>query len=170
MRKPNFSLFIIIFSGFIISGCTSTKETEQQKVNDSVSNAIETWEESPTLVKEITVTDDGQTDVFIFRIGNNGKLGFGEYGPFISGEQQKYMWHFWGDKETLIKPFKVIGVNEEKNEEITVFQLPQSNSLAPNSGADHHLPSTMMLPSKGMWKLMAYFGDDLYGVVIVDVK
>ncbi|TMU88360.1 hypothetical protein FGG79_03630 [Bacillus sp. BHET2] len=145
-----------------LAGCT--------KGDDRVSNVLETWEESPALVKEITVTDDGQTDEFVFRIGNNGKLGFGEYGPFKAGESQKYMWHFWGDKATLLQPFKVIGVKEEKHEEVTVFQLPKSNSLAPNAGADHHLPSTMSLPSKGMWKLMVYFGDELFGEVYVEVE
>ncbi|OCA91498.1 hypothetical protein A8F94_00915 [Bacillus sp. FJAT-27225] len=141
-------------------GCSNTKQTIKE----------ENWVESATLVREVVVTDDGQKGDFVFRIGNNGKLGFGEYGPFIAGQSQKYMWHFWGDEKVLKKPFKVIGVNKETGEEITVFQLPGSNSLAPNTGADHHIPSSIMLPSPGLWRLEAYFGDKLFGNVVVNVK
>ncbi|WP_409276243.1 hypothetical protein V1499_06635 [Neobacillus sp. SCS-31] len=88
----------------------------------------------------------------------------------MAGEAQKYMWHFWGDKETFTKPLKVIGVSKETGEEITVLQLPGSNSLAPNNGADHHQPSTMKLPSAGLWKLEVYFGDEMFGNVVVNVK
>ncbi|MED4531864.1 DUF4871 domain-containing protein [Metabacillus fastidiosus] len=142
-------LGLLIFSLFVITGCSDKTFTTDK----------EDWKESPTLVKD-----------FIFRIGDNGHLGFGEYGPFISGESQKYMWHFWGDEKVLTKPFKVVGIKKETGEKLTVFEFPTNSVLAPNSGADHHIPSTMSLPSPGLWKLEAYFGEDLFGNVIVDVK
>ena len=112
-------LFIVIVFLVVISiiGCS----------NETIKKTEESWEESPTLVREVIITDDGQTGDFIFRIGDNGKLGFGEYGPFIAGETQKYMWHFWGEQETLTQPFKVIGINKETSEEITVFEYPTNN-------------------------------------------
>jgi len=131
---------------------------------------VESWEESPAFIREVVITDDGKTEDAVFRIGNNGKLGIGEYGPFLRGESQKYMWHFWGEQELLVQPFTVIGINKERNEEITVFETPASNSLSPNNGADHHIPSTMMLPHAGLWRLEAYFGEDLFGSVIVSVE
>jgi hypothetical protein len=152
------TILAILFSLLLI-GCSDTEQTIKEVK----------WEESATLVREIVVTDDGQKGDFVFRIGDNGKLGFGEYGPFIAGQEQKYMWHFWGDEKVLTKPFKVIGVSKT-DEKITVYQLPASNSLAPNTGADHHLPSTMMLPSPGLWRLEVYFDDKLFGNVVVDVK
>ncbi|MBN8190524.1 hypothetical protein JI667_00050 [Bacillus sp. NTK074B] len=155
--KKTILIFLFVL---LLMGCSNTKQTIKE----------EKWEESATLVREVVVTDDGQKGDFVFRIGDNGKLGFGEYGPFIAGQTQKYMWHFWGDEKVLTKPFKVIGVSRETDEEITVFQLPTSNSLAPNSGADHHLPSSMMLPTPGLWRLEAYFGDKLFGNVVVNVK
>jgi hypothetical protein len=144
----------------MLMGCSNTKQTV--KVEKEMK-----WEESPALVQ--VIENQNRTKIEnVFRIGDNGELGFGEYGPFIAGESQKYMWHFWGDKKTLTKPFKVIGINKETGEEITVFQV-QAQNLAPNNGADHHLPSTMMLPSPGLWRLEAYFGDKLFGNVVVNV-
>jgi hypothetical protein len=78
--------------------------------------------------------------------------------------------NFWGEQEILTQPFKVIGINKETGEEITVFEYPTNNSLAPNNGADHHIPSMMMLPSAGIWKLEVYFGEELFGNVIVNVE
>ncbi|MDQ0232591.1 hypothetical protein [Metabacillus malikii] len=155
-------LFIVIVFLLVMSinGCS----------NETFKETKESWEESPTLVKEVIVTDDGQTDEFIYRIGDNGKLGFGEYGPFKAGETQKYMWHFWGKQETLTQPFKVIGINKESGEELTVFEFSTNSSLAPNNGADHHIPSMMTLPSAGIWKLEVYFGEGIFGHVIVNVK
>ena len=151
---------LILMLCLLFFGCSNSKDTTKEVI----------WEESASLVREIVVTDDGQKDDFVFRIGDNGMLGFGEYGPFVAGEAQKYMWHFWGDKEILTKPFKVIGVSKETDEKITVLELPASNSLSPNTGADHHLPSTMKLPSSGLWRLEVYFDDKLFGNVVVEVE
>ncbi|MBP1917147.1 hypothetical protein J2Z23_004132 [Lederbergia galactosidilyticus] len=85
MNKLGF-VIITFFALIGLVGCS----------NETMKKAKESWEESPTLIREIIVTDDGQTDDFIFRIGDTGKLGFGEYGPFIEEESQKYIWHFLG--------------------------------------------------------------------------
>ncbi|MEI3613219.1 DUF4871 domain-containing protein [Pseudogracilibacillus sp. SO30301A] len=156
------TLFIVIVFLVVISSIGCSKKT--------INKTEENWEESPTLVREVVVTDDGQTEDSVFRIGDNGKLGIGQYGPFIAGESQKHMWHFWGEQEILTQPFTVIGINKETDEEITVFENSASNSLAPNNGADHHIPSMMMLPNAGLWKLKVYFGEELFGNVIVNVE
>ncbi|MEW9674018.1 hypothetical protein [Ammoniphilus sp. 3BR4] len=159
MKKiTQFALSSFLLLAFILTGCSTETGTKKEQ----------SWAESATFVQEF-VNQDGQKIENVFRIGDNGKLGFGEYGPFVAGKVQKYMWHFWGDKETLTKPFKVIGVNKETGEKINVFEVMGQN-IAPNNGADHHLPSSMMLPSKGLWRLEAYFGDELFGNVIVNVQ
>ncbi|WP_156289522.1 hypothetical protein [Oceanobacillus salinisoli] len=71
-------------------------------------------------------------------------------------------------KDTLTQPFKVIGISKKTNENVTVFEFGNS-SLAPNNGADHHIPSSMDLPNAGKWKLEVYFGEKLFGKIIVDV-
>ncbi|WP_231603489.1 hypothetical protein [Bacillus sp. FJAT-27231] len=87
MRKT-WSLFITV--GLLLVGCSQAEQTVI---------GAEEWRESPALVREVVITDDGKTDDFVFRIGDNGKLGFGEYGPFIAGEPQKHMWHFGAGKK-----------------------------------------------------------------------
>lgn len=82
-------VLLTILLSILLIGCSKQEETTK----------TEEWEVSATLVREVVVTDDGQKDDVVFRIGNNGKFGFGEYGPFIEGEKQKYMWHFWGEKK-----------------------------------------------------------------------
>lgn len=153
------SLLLLIFGLFLI-GCTNTEKNIKE----------ENWKESATLIREVVVSQSGDKGDFVFRIGDNGKFGFGEYGPFIAGETQKYMWFFWGEKETLTKQFKVIGVSKDTGKRETVISSPAGDLLSPHLGADHHIPSSMMLPTSGLWKLEVYFGEELYGNVIVNVK
>ncbi|SEP62551.1 hypothetical protein SAMN05216232_0396 [Virgibacillus subterraneus] len=141
-------------------GCTKEETTNEDE---------KSWEESPTLVREVVVTDDGKKGNFVFRIGNNGKFGFSEYGPFIEGVKQKYMWFFWGNEDTFTQPFKVVGISKKTNERITVFE-GGNEILSPHLGADQHIPSSMILPSSGKWRLEVYFDEELFGHVIVNVE
>ncbi|PFG12399.1 hypothetical protein [Bacillus sp. es.036] len=103
-------------------------------------------------------------------IGDEGRLGFiyGEAATFIVGQPNKYMWHFWGTDDELDGRFKVIGTNQDTNEEVVVFE---TNELAgAHNGADAHTPSSMQLPSSGTWELDAYVGGDLFGTVVVEVE
>ncbi|RPF50389.1 hypothetical protein [Aquisalibacillus elongatus] len=154
-------LLFISICGFLLIGCNE----------ENIQTPEENWDESATFVREAIVTEDGREGEIVFRIGDNGKLGFYEYGPFIASEKQKYMWHFWGDDDTLTKPFRVIGISEETGKELTV--IPTGSSMpntSPHHGADHHIPSSIKLPNSGLWKLEAYFGDELFGSVVVNVE
>ncbi len=103
-------------------------------------------------------------------IGEKGKLGFiyDDATTFEAGEPNKYMWHLWGEESELDGPFKVIGHNQETNEEIVAFE--SSELGGPNNGADAHTPSSMQLPSKGRWELDAYVDGELFGTVVVEVE
>ncbi|RED55087.1 DUF4871 domain-containing protein [Cohnella lupini] len=105
-------------------------------------------------------------------IGEEGKIGFiyddGEVSRFYPNKKQKYMWHFWGKPEELKGSFVVIGTSMKTGESILVF-----NALGgigqPNNGADGHKPSSMSLPSPGLWRLDAYVGEKLFGSIVVEV-
>ncbi|WP_246358977.1 hypothetical protein [Paenibacillus phytorum] len=86
---------------------------------------------------------------------------------FYPNKKQKYMWHFWGKSEELQGPLKVTGSNEA-GEHITVFEAKGVGG--PNNGADAHMPSLMSLPTPGYWRLDAYFGEKLFGSVVVIVN
>lgn len=103
-------------------------------------------------------------------IGEEGRAGFiyGEAARFSVNSPQKYMWHFWGSEVELTGNFKVLGKHENSSEEITV--VPEEKSLpSPNNGADHHIPTTMELPDKGMWQLKAMINEKVIGTVYVEV-
>lgn len=118
---------------------------------------------------ELAVSDTFTSGSYTM-IGEKGKLGFiyDDATTLEAGESNKYMWHFWGEESELDGPFKVIGHNQETNEEIVAFE--SSELGGPNNGADAHTPSSMQLPSKGIWELDAYVDDELFGTVVVEVE
>ncbi|MGO1059198.1 S26 family signal peptidase [Planococcus sp. FY231025] len=107
-------------------------------------------------------------------IGEEGRAGFiygdDEATRFYENKVQKYMWHFWGSEEELAGTFKVIGTHEKSGEEIVVVPEAEQPFLSSNNGADHHIPTQMSLPYKGMWRLEAIFNDKVFGTVFVEVE
>ncbi|MCH7322612.1 hypothetical protein LZ480_11990 [Solibacillus sp. MA9] len=106
-------------------------------------------------------------------IGEEGHLGFlyddNEESRFYPNKIQKYMWHFWGKEDELTGNFEVLGTHENSNEEIIIVPKVEISFLSPNNGANHHIPTNMMLSKSGMWRLDAYIGDRLFGSVYVKV-
>ncbi|MCA0989658.1 DUF4871 domain-containing protein [Pseudalkalibacillus hwajinpoensis] len=139
----------------ILAGCHAKEEAGAQQVVQKES--------------ELEVSDTFTSGSYTL-IGEEGRLGFiyGEAATFKAGQPNKYMWHFWGTDDELDGGFKVIGTNQDTNEEVVVFE---TNELAgAHNGADAHTPSSMQLPSSGTWELDAYVGGDLFGTVVVEVK
>lgn len=99
--------------------------------------------------------------------GQEGRIAFFD-APFIAGEGQKYMWHFWGEEDELKGDVKVKATHQNTGEEQTVVAAP--GVAGPNNGADAHLPSTISLPESGMWQLDAFIGGELFGSVNVEVS
>lgn len=99
--------------------------------------------------------------------GVENRLGFIHPG-FQAGQSNKYMWHFWGRDEELNGELKITAVKQNSFEIIDVFE----SKLSPGklNGADAALPSSMSLPTSGLWRLMASIDGQLYGSVIVEVK
>jgi hypothetical protein len=120
------------------------------------------WEISPIF----------QSGNYIMR-GIEKQVGFIDAG-FIAGSSQKYMWHFWGTDEALGGPFQVYAVMEGSN---ILFQVYSSDVLSSANafgvelnGADRHIPTMMMLPEKGRWRLLPYVHGRLFHSIVVDVK
>lgn len=156
MKRLLFSLITIVV--LALSGCESE----------------EALKPSPTFISE--------DKTMIGIEGNIGILGSG----FIAKTPGKYMWHFWGKEEELSQsPFRVEAINVKTNKKVKTLILraatPQNELVweydtsgmggvwGRNNGADGHLPTNMVLPESGIWKLNAYLGDKLKGTIIVDV-
>ena len=70
-------------------------------------------------------------------IGEEGKVGLlvgaGKKGevvgtPIRANEVNKYMWHFWGEEETIKGDFKVVGTNED-GERVSRFGNSKRRSM-----------------------------------------
>ncbi|NOV02163.1 DUF4871 domain-containing protein [Paenibacillus planticolens] len=138
------------------------------KVNDSIYGKLMLHMQKPSW----EITPLFQSDVYWLH-GIEKKIGFIDAG-FIAGKSQKYMWHFWGTDEQLNGPFEVKAVKEGSDNIIKVFAsnpLSSANALGgPLNGADRVLPTSMMLPETGRWRLLPYVHGQLLDPIVVDVK
>ena len=100
-------------------------------------------------------------------LGIENQVGF-IYAPFRAGENQKYMWHFWGEEGELQGEFEVKGTHVDSGETVDVFQA--QNLAGPINGADASIPSMMSLPESGEWQLDTTIGGEHFGTITVDVK
>lgn len=140
-------------------------------------------EESPTFTLPVTFHDGTKGEYVL--IGKEGKVGIlvgsGNEGEavatrFIANQPNKYMWHFWGEEENISGDFKVVGIDKDGKEHPvllsgnnTVWQY-SNVSISPNNGADSHIPSSMMFPTSGLWKLKIYFNDQLFEELVINVE
>ncbi|MFC4766022.1 hypothetical protein [Effusibacillus consociatus] len=88
------SVFLLALS---LVGCTNSETigTNENKEKSTTDEVNVKWKPSPTFF----------SGNYLMR-GEKGKLGFMD-APFVAGQKQKYMWHFWG------KPEDFNGVLEE---------------------------------------------------------
>ncbi|MBB6637047.1 DUF4871 domain-containing protein [Cohnella thailandensis] len=140
-----FRVSVLIIGLLILFGCSNDEE-KNAKVN-------------PSFVSE-----------GVSMQGIEGKIGILGLG-FVANEPNKHMWHLWGSEEELSGDFKVEAVHLKTGEKINPFISDNPSTLGgPNNGADAHLPSSMILPKKGLWQLDAYLDDALFGSIIVEAK
>ena len=143
----------------------------------------ETLEVNSTFALPVTLSDG--TDGEYLLLGKEGKIGFlvgtGKKGeavaePIIANQANKYMWHLWGNPEIISGDFKVVGTDAKGKEQPvllmdnkTVWQYSDI-SVSPNNGADSHIPSQMLFPTSGIWKLAVYFDEELFDELVINVQ
>ncbi|MGK7377336.1 DUF4871 domain-containing protein [Planococcus sp. 1R117A] len=155
-------LFFSIIGLIVLTGCAGSSD-KNSKIEAEEMIKVENWKESPLF----------ESNNFSM-IGQEGRAGFiyenSEVDRFYTNRINKYMWHFWGSEEELSGAFQVIGTHEKRKEPIVVVpEREGQSSLSPNNGADHHIPSNMALPKKGLWKLDVVIDDKIIGTVFVEV-
>lgn len=138
---------------------------------------------SSTFSLPVTLGDGTEGEYLL--IGEEGKVGFlvgsGKKGEaveekIIANKANKYMWHFWGDKDSISGDFKVVGTNKEGKEHPVLISGDEkvwkysNTSISPNNGADSHIASNMVFPTSGLWKLEIYFNEKLFGEIVINVK
>lgn len=129
---------------------------DHEKYGDIVIDVPDSsWEPSPNFVSGSYAMS-----------GVEGRLGF-IYPDLIAGKPNKYMWHFWGRDEELTGDLVITAVKQNSSEIIDVFK--SRVAPYPHNGADASLPTTMSLPSPGLWRIMVSIDGQLFGSVIVEV-
>jgi hypothetical protein len=145
---------ILTFVVTLMTGC----------INKEVSITSKDWKETGTI--ELTTKNNKGEQIKAKWLGEEGRLAISN-NPFIAGKQQKYMWLLWGNKNELVgKAFKVTATSQT-GEEITVVESILGGT---NWGATASSPSSVILQTKGQWKLNAYVADKLHGTLIVNVQ
>lgn len=114
-------------------------------------------------------------------VGVEGKVGI--LGPkIVAGQENKYMWHFWGKNDELFnKPFRVEVIELKTGEkhpvllehmgtpdEIHVWEYPYL--AGPNNGANAHSPSGMKFLAAGKWKLDIFLGNAFFESIVLRVE
>jgi hypothetical protein len=116
-----------------------------------------------------------EDDNFTF-FGEEGRMGVTKLSgdlrvPFIAGEEALYFWQFYGESSEAFRgDLKLVGINEKVNKEIILLEV---ENRAPDIVAFHgkgvQLQKKMVIPSKGLWNIRAYFGKAMIGTVVIDV-
>ncbi len=158
-----FTLILSVLIGLIISGCSEEKKVT---LPDDLPEFV--------LDSDFEVIDwDRKATEFDGMVGNEKIVGvIGANMPSL--EQQKWMWHLWGVSELAMEELTVVGYHRESQ---TVHPLLYNNSNSwtielggENNGADAHIPSSVKIPEPGEWAILLYVGEDLFDVLVYDIK
>ncbi|MCH7323285.1 hypothetical protein LZ480_15520 [Solibacillus sp. MA9] len=167
------SLLVIL----LIAGCSQDNK-EKTNINsnkvDTVSEENQQWDLSPEFE-----TSTGEK-----LIGQKNKVGIIE-GEFKAGVIEKWLWHLWGDGQTIKSGnFKVVAINKDtgEKEKVLITDAGTSNErkvwsygeldYSPNGvrGSDSSRPSNVSFSKVGIWRLEVFIGDERFGSIVVDVK
>lgn len=156
----------------VIVGCAQEQPTQIPQNIERATTDVQNdnWQVSPMFMSQ-----DREL------IGIEKKIGI--LGPkFIAGKGNKYMWHFWGDKDVLYSAkVKVVAINKETGEKVpalientgTVSESKvweYSGTGGPYNGADAIMTSNMSLPKQGIWRLDIYINDKFFASIVVEVQ
>ncbi|WP_052947771.1 DUF4871 domain-containing protein [Aneurinibacillus tyrosinisolvens] len=173
----NVAVILIVF--MMVAGCSNGEQSKGNENSKTVASSKTTneWKVSPAFM----VKDPKRPNSPIEMFGKEGKIGI--IGPQLyANNGQKWMWHFWGDKNTLNSgKLKVEATNKHTDEKVPALIMDGGTANehkvweyagvgGSNNGADAHMPSNISLPKPGLWRLDVYIGDRLFGNIVIEVK
>jgi hypothetical protein len=135
------------------------------------------WLLSPTFKIPVTFGDGTKGEYVL--VGEEGKVGFqigsGKEGeaipqPIIKEKPNKYMWYFWGETKEIEGEWKIVGINEKGKEQNDFIIKPAT--IPPFSNTETHtkIPTQMVFPTAGLWKLEVFISNKLYGEIVLNVE
>ena len=167
MKKLLFILILLVLTACVRVDKVGTHPIDKQPPNFFNMSVMENviWEESPIFKFEHLTLRGVEGNVAILAT------------PWKANTSNKYMVHLFGEEPPSGK-LSIIAVKKDTNETAQAFygtdSKTQSWSLGsvPTSVVNGRvdMPASMKLPSKGLWALNIYVGENLFGQIIVNVK
>lgn len=145
----------------LLTGCSALPSDSAETdavIEGTPDGKTSAWEVSPLF--DLAPPDERSYQVR----GIPGKVAVRGNELIKAGGLNKYLWFFWTDRISDEK-VKVVGVKEGTQEPVDL--IPPTSLTSPLYGADATLPSTLSLPTAGMWRLDVYFGEQLFESIYV---
>jgi len=162
---------------FSLSAC-SIWETNEKQVH-SPPFAVSDMEKPPIKIDQHIIERIHWEVSPVFPSGNDqmrgvpNKVGFID-APFKANQDNKYMWHFWGDSIPEGK-LTIVAVKKGSHKLAPALTVDGKSVWTtgvpggPNNGADAHIPSNIKLREPGTWALLVFLGNTYWDYVVIDV-
>lgn len=111
------------------------------------------------------VSDQFDYEIYQLR-GIEGRLAILDPG-FIAGKPNKTLWYVWGSKDELDGTPQVIAIQQGTGRVETVIDVGE---LPEVYGDALEMPSLVMIPEPGLWRLTVLLGDQVFDSIVVEVK
>jgi hypothetical protein len=157
----------------LLSSCETERKNETSvkdiKARDRAIEYVEKysdWDLTPIFKYE--TEDENGVGITYNVLGK--KDGFGITGPFpiVASKPQKYFWFYWGEKKIKDQPVEIMTYKKGSNELIKLFSGEFYEGAQINEN-EVNMPSNLKLPSSGVWNILIYINDELYGNIVVEV-
>lgn len=148
--RPTVAILLLLS---LLSACNPTASEKDDWEKESVFNHKVRYDESGTGVYKM--------------VGKEGRIGFTPV-EITENHGGKHMWFYWGEEDILDKPVKITAVKKGSDEPIDVFE-GQFYKDAQVSKDSVNMPSNLVLPSAGLWKIFIHIDGKLYDTLVVDV-
>lgn len=152
--KREMGLWIV--AAVLCAGCTAETTTVQPQDRTPAPTQM-------AMAVQTTTFEVGEPGFEV--IGQQGRVAVMAH-DLIAGQGDKHMWFLWGD--TGGKSIRVLAEQQATGKQIEL--LGKRPLGGPLHGADGHLPTSLVFPDSGMWRMDVYVDDAMYGQINVSVK
>lgn len=159
-------LVVLLLLSFNIMGCSNT-ETNEVNVLKDMDQLIdeEDWTESNVFFRNVQNSDGKLIKYRI--IGKEETIGFSGSDP-VAGRPLKWIWFYFGNEDILNKNISVRGQLKGMEESIDLHKGTFYKEAQVGEGYIN-MPSNIILPFEGLWKISIFVEDQLIENLVIKV-